>query len=372
MPIKNTFLADGEQEPSSPGSGEIIADGEDAPKKRKRRTRAELIADARIPDDAELVEVVFEATGVTGERPWETAVKLAQQGKIEFVDKSMKYSLLKHLQMTGDGDPPVSSDDDDEGEKLEVLVVKWNDLQKQLDDVSDDDLDEIRRLSAKAQDVRERIIAVGGEDPDGDEPSGASNSGKDVGKKSSVSVPPDAMVGDEVVRDDEVYYVGHGHMLIQHPPSKDGEFIDPAQRWSLVGDEWAAASIEKKTAKTAKPAKKSDAKPEAIEATGPQLVEQSTQQVNIGLWKVSMGYLEKIGLPEYSSLQIGPCSAQRHVLDDGRRTTVAMHGREVEIPTSVVEAMQEAGQVCEYVMRAERQAMVNFLESVKPGSTKPS
>jgi hypothetical protein len=89
----------------------------------------------------------------------------------------------------------------------------------------------------------------------------------------------------------------------------------------------------------------------------------SIEPIADGAWKVGTGILEKIGLPDYSSLQIGPISASRTAVDDGRRSTVMIGDREAQIPTAVVEIAREAMDIVEYIARYQRGELVSFLES---------
>jgi hypothetical protein len=100
-------------------------------------------------------------------------------------------------------------------------------------------------------------------------------------------------------------------------------------------------------------------------------VQRKFEQVDTLTWKISTGVLEKIGLPDYSSLQIGPINITRHVFDDGRRSTVQVGDREASVPTSVVEAFDEANVTVEYITREFRGQIITYLEAVKPGSTMP-
>src|SRR3954464_3076907 len=62
---------------------------------RKRRTKAELIADAVVPVADAQIEVKDSGTGARIKRPWPEAVALVKGGQAEFVDKSLKYAVLK-------------------------------------------------------------------------------------------------------------------------------------------------------------------------------------------------------------------------------------------------------------------------------------
>lgn len=406
MPIKNASFGDEAPTASQPAT----ADGTTAPK--KRRTKKELIAAAVIPADDIKVAIKFKATGTEGDREWPIAVGLVKEGKAEFVDKGLKYAVLKMDQNAegggagAGGSAPAANRK--VGEKLDSLETRWVALQAKVDEAKGEQ--EIRDLSAEAENVREEITSLGGQDPTIDE----AYARREKGEPQSLRFPKDgprhvplpdaAEIGDEVVINGSTSYIGHGHTMISASPHNDAGVIEANGRWAKTDNGWNYTDLKKErtAARASEEGFHDPAAGDKLEDGNRSITKAASQaagitkdgekntqgdlviqreavgqgaelvDVNLGLWKVSMGYLEKIGLPDYSSLQIGPASAQRHILDDGRRIVVAMHGREVEIPAVVAEAMQEAAQVCEYVMRAERQAMVNFLEAVKPGSTKPS
>jgi hypothetical protein len=287
----------------------------DAPK-RTRRTKAQMIADAVIPAETDVVELKDAGTGAKIERQWLVALELVRDGKAEFADKAMKYSMLK-----------------------------WDQMQAQ---------------GAFHQ------------------PAAADSSGtpaENVAK--SISIPPDAEVGDEVVRGADVFRVGHDRTLTTGPISVDGEIVQPKRRWqrelgSGVEGPWEAKVLSRDPAP--KPAALGeDPVVDALKAEtngngGAPQVETLPAGVSIepiadGAWKVGTGILEKIGLPDYSSLQIGPISASRTAVDDGRRSTVMIGDREAQIPTAVVEIAREAMDIVEYIARYQRGELVSFLES---------
>jgi hypothetical protein len=98
MPIKPNALPspspdDRTPDPQTPGTGEEIAQEEQT--KRKRRSKAEMIADAVVPADDESVEIKDALTGAKITRPWSEAVALVKAGTSEWADKAMKYAALK-------------------------------------------------------------------------------------------------------------------------------------------------------------------------------------------------------------------------------------------------------------------------------------
>jgi hypothetical protein len=81
--------------------------------------------------------------------------------------------------------------------------------------------------------------------------------------------------------------------------------------------------------------------------------------------RVSSGYLEKIGLPEYSGLQIGPTQVTDYVEDRGEMIEVQTKDGVKYARKAVVDALRQCNIDAEAAMRAERQSMINFLEAVK-------
>lgn len=377
MPIKDSMFA-------GQGGGEDKPTPAEEPAKPKRRTKEQLIADAVIPGPTDIVKVEFTASSTKGDREWQKAVELFREGKVKFVDGSLRYAVLKLDQQAaedGAGDSEVV-------EKIATATARWLDLQQRIDAATEDE--EVRTLSEESEQVRDEINQLGGQDPASEEAYANRDftPGALVGKRGPEYVPENAMTGDEIItgskadKTEETYYVGYGHVLMKDPPTHEDVPVMAGARWVREGEnDWRSYELIDGDESEDEPdvpatigegiAKSGAGEPLKVDRETVAPVAEQVGGVQLGLWKVSMGYLEKIGLPDYSSLQIGPCSAQTHVLDDGRRTKAVMHGRDVEVPTAVVEMLQQCGQVAELAMRAERQAMINFLEAVKPGSTKP-
>lgn len=303
MPINPNALSG-----SAPSEDEPKPDApavEEQPKTRTRRTKAQMIADAVVPADDEQVDLKDFGTGAKIQRPWLVALEMVRGGKAEFADKTMKYAMLKHDQQ-------------------------------------------------KAAPAFEQPAA---------ELSEPATPAENVAK--AINIPPDAEIGDEVVRGADVFRVGHDGTLTTGPVSVDGEVVQPKRRWQRelgagVDGPWEAVSLSQTTA--AKPETNGNgsappAKPVAL----PEGVE--VEQISLRGWRVGTGILEKIGLPDYSSLQIGPVTASREVLDDGRRTTVTIGDREAVIPTACIDIAQQACDIVEYIVRYQRGELVSFLES---------
>lgn len=338
--------------------------------KAKRRTKTELIADATIPGDEENVEIKMTQNGSKVERPWLVAVELFREDKAEFVDKSLKYAVLKmDQQKEGGSDFTQSSSGaaqaSPNADEIDGLTKRWSELQERLDNLdSQTESTEHETLTEESDMVRVKIMELGGQDPASDEAYQQ--------RAGSALIPEGAELGDEIIINGDKSYVGHGGFLTQISPSvskDDMTMVKPKRRWIQTDGEWSSSDFALASSPPA-------AAPKPASAPQPKTVESETvkvpgsvEQVSELVYKVSGGYLEKIGLPDYSSFQIGPTMVQHHVVDDGRRVEVEMGGRTVKLPASVVEGLQECFQISEYVMRAERQAAINFLEAVKPGST---
>jgi hypothetical protein len=173
-------------------------------------------------------------------------------------------------------------------------------------------------------------------------------------------------VGDEVRVGADVFRVGHGGVLTSGPISVDGEIVHPKRTWQRELGTGGKGPWE--VVQTHPVPEPSRPRPTATAPSLPSrrprspLASRSSRSL-AGAWKVGTGILEKIGLPDYSSLQIGPISASRVALDDGRRTTVTIGDREASIPTAVVEVAREAMDIVEYIARYQRGELVSFLES---------
>lgn len=178
------------------------------------------------------------------------------------------------------------------------------------------------------------------------------------------SAPPESEVGDEVRIGSDVFCVGHGGVLTNSPVSVDGEIVKPKRTWQReLGSggrgPWEVVQVHPEASQeNAKTNGKGD---EAKVETLPAGV--SIEPIGDGVWKVGTGILEKIGLPDYSSLQVGPISASRTAADDGRRTVVQIGDRQASIPSAVVEVAREAMDIVEYIARYQRGELVSFLES---------
>jgi hypothetical protein len=237
---------------------------------RKRRTKAELIADAVVPAADAQIEVKDSGTGARIKRPWPEAVALVKGGQAEFVDKSLKYAVLKM---------------------------------------------------------------------------------------------------------EQTLRVGHGGVLTTSPVAVNGEVVRPRRRWQRQlgagsNGPWESTLLRTDSDEPNKTTEWVDlGEPVNQNGHGDGPVVQTerlpaeVERVSELMWKVGTGILEKIGLPDYSSLQIGPISASRMVVDDGRRSEVTIGDRKALVPTAVIEVFREAMDVTEYIARHQRGELVSFLES---------
>jgi len=318
MPINPSALTPSEpDEPTSEEIKDVAAHvnetqqrEEQEQPKRSRRTKARMIAEAVIPANDAQVELKDVGTGAKIQRPWLVAAGMVRDGKAEWVDRTLKYAAMKFDQQKAE--PAFKEPEVEQGETI-----------SQAEQVSN-----------------------------------------------TASVPPDAEVGDEVSVGAEIYRVGHGGVLTSGPISVDGEVIKPKRRWLReIGagpngpweavDPIGAAPQHKPLPAKVETNGHSEQPPQPVAL--PEGVE--IEQVSLRGWRIGTGVLEKIGLPDYSSLQVGPITASREVYDDGRRTTVEIGGRTASIPTAVVEIAREASDIVEYIARYQRGELVSFLES---------
>jgi hypothetical protein len=313
MPINPSALGDAAPEPEPDQPQAAPEEG-----KRKRRTKAELIADAVVPADDAQVELKDSSTGAKIQRRWLVALEMVRDQKAEWADKSMKYAMLKY-------DQQKASEEFIAGETSQPEPP---------------------------------------EGPASQEPMGAADTVEPSDPTPSLSVPPDAEVGDEVRVGKDVFRVGNGGVLTSGPVSVDGEVVQPKRAWQRelgTGGKgpWEQVALlgSAKPEKADTNGKGKDVEPVTIPAG------VTIEQISDGAWKIGTGILEKIGLPDYSSLQIGPISASRVAIDDGRRVTVLIGDREASIPAAVVEVAREAMDIVEYIARYQRGELVSFLES---------
>lgn len=298
---------------------------EEQPKpKRKRRTKAEIerdnIAAAVIPGDDDPVTVVMKDTGTPAERPWLVAVEMYRDGKVE-LNKDHQFAVKKI--------------------DLEREAAKQG---AQAPDPAGDGAP-----AAEPQPLQE---------PPAPAPSGPA--------AAAFAPQPDA--ASAVPAPQDKIFVRMAGANKTHVVSFDPSEWELARALVFTGAGEFTEDENERLHQTQLSAGDLPG-PIAAKVPNPQTAMTITppapndDAAKPGVWKVSMGYLEKIGLPDYSSLQVGPAAAQHMVIDDGRRQDYDLGDRRVSLPVSVIEGMQKCAQVCEAVMRAERSSMINFLES---------
>jgi hypothetical protein len=294
--------------------------------KRTRRTKAQMIADAVVPADDAQVELKDAGTGAKIQRPWLVAVEMVREGKAEWADKAMKYALMKYDQQKAAPAFEQGSAPSDE------------------------------EVAALAQQVDRDSNAVA----------------------KSENIPPEAEVGDEVLVNDSVFRVGHGGVLTnQHSPiSVEGEIVSAKRRWQRGADnEWRSADLS--TSDDAQPdipaEQAATPAPEVAQTNGrgdgevhveSERLPRTQEHLEDGSIKIGTGILEKIGMPDYSSFQVGPITISRTVFDDGRRTVETFDdGREREVITAAVEGFDLLDNTVEFVAKRFRGQLISFLEA---------
>jgi hypothetical protein len=316
---------------------EVVSDAEAAAaqepeptKKRGRRTKAQMLADAVIPGDDDQVKIKLVQTGERVERPWLVAVELVRDGRAEWVDYELKYSLQKM----------------DQQRARSTLTLSDAEIAEGREDLSEEDV---------PTPEPERAIDAGRRD----------------------IVPPDADPGDTFEYQGKTYYVGHGGQMISTRPVAGPTAPDPdapleaKRHWIVANDgEWASYDLEPDVEKSIE-----DLKQEVVEKTedfaravsnviGP--VQVAAAPAAPDRWKISGGFLEKIGLPEYSSLQIGPVAHQREVALSGETVEVeGLGGRKIALDRAVVDGIQQVNDACEYHLLYLRGQAREFIQSAR-------
>jgi hypothetical protein len=273
-----------------PGGAQPPAD-EPESGRRTRRTKAQMMADAVVPADDEVVLVKDIGTGAKLERPWLVALELVRGEKAEWVDKSMKYAMAKYDEQKKS---PEQLGSQEPAEKVDVPTFDGGTVPP-----------------------RELTVASG-----------------------MLAAPEGAALGDQVVIGAETYTVGHQNALVKGLVSVDDEIVVPKRLWQrelgsgpegpwtvqvLVGLDVYSASDEVPEQAEEKLAVEQTSNGKADIDAVPERITHTVDESAPGTFKVGTGMLEKIGLPNYSSLQIGPLTLSRTVQDDGRRTKTTVN-----------------------------------------------
>jgi hypothetical protein len=403
-----------ETEPSSTSAPGPEPQNEEAPKAR-RRTKAELIDAAVVPGDQDAIKLKDKSTGAKVERPWVVAVQLVGENKAEFVDKSLKYAVLK-MEQQGERKQDDALVVDTEGQPMQVssevlgpeqsdsflglshrnqdwadgLEGRWEALQEEIDETKASDTDRLTALAEEAELVRKQLIDAGYEDVQSDDAYNRRNfmvgddrkipsTGGDAvdegaPEAKSANIPPDAEVGDEVRIGSDTLRVGHGGVLTTSPVADgEGNPIKAKNRWQRELGSGKGGPWERTMLGIGDAIKQIDFQAPSEDATDKVTSEVTqvgadVQPLSTGGWRVSAGYLEKIGLPEYSSIQIGPVIVSRDVsvIDESDRISVTREdGSVISAPRAVVDAQRGCFHAAEISMRYERGAFLAFLEAAR-------
>jgi hypothetical protein len=291
------------------------------PAKRKRRTKAEMLEDAVVPADGEIVKLKDVGTGVKIERPWVEAVALVDDGKAEFADKDMKYARIKYAQQQA---PPASQEPTVPSDQAPPATDAFGRPSPEQLEAAQLPTDESGQMVA---------------------PEGASH-------------------GDEVVIGAKTYFVGPTGVLV------DGVVDAPAMRcWQReLGTggtgPWESTAISQSMPPSTPPVENnghSDQPPITVQT---ERLPRTVEPLDNGMVKIGTGILEKIGLPDYSSFQVGPITISREVFDDGRRTVVPLgDGREGEVIAAAVEGFELLDNTVEFIAARFRGQLRPFLQA---------
>lgn len=292
-------------------------DATDEKPKRKRRTKAEIEADkiskAVIPNDDEEISVVFTDGGKTGVVLWPEAVTLAKEGKIDLSEKH-QYAIKKLEQMTA-----------------EELTAKADAEDAEFDDApnlpADDDTFDVIVAEAAVtwnwEQIKTHVLD---------------------NRNTNLEASPELMAAIEQER-------AYRAKKAEHGLDKNGELAEPAAAKEPADPGVPTGPVSTASAQYAE-------KGEVVLGSN-----------GFPLVRISFGYLEKIGLPEYSALNIGPCQVTGYVEDTGEMIEVHTKDGVKLARKAVVEGLRQCGIDAEAAMRAERQSLINFLEAVKGQSS---
>jgi hypothetical protein len=353
---------------------------------RKRRTKAELIADAVVPAADAQIEVKDSGTGARIKRPWPEAVALVKGGQAEFVDKSLKYAVLKMEQqpiaessafaqpaqeerpleaIDAARDAAAAASSDDPAEREVRYTIDGQALLKTALEQSDapDDLVVWQAENGESGKMWTKEWDLLAQSP----PMLPENQEQPASSPSTTSVPPDAELGDEVRVGSETLRVGHGGVLTTSPVAVNGEVVRPRRRWQRQLGAGSNGPWESTLLRTDETSKAVEPVSQNGHGDGPvvqtERLPHTQEQFGTNVLKLGTGTLDKIGLPDYSSLQIGPITISRTVLDDGRRHTETVKGREVTVITAAVEAFEEMDNTVEFIGARFRGQLQSFLEA---------
>lgn len=368
-----------------------------APKQSaRRRTKKQLIEAAEIPADG----TIFKMKLPEGEAevPWPEAarrfIEAGGKGKgVDFVDTADRYRAWKWAESLS-APPAQQAADSDQHEEIKKARLHedgsvWDYSREMNHEGTDLVIFTVRggdgqEFSVPANAWEQMPVYV---DPDA----------KPVEDQPAVlgDLPSDAQVGDEVRVGSDTFRVGHGGTLTSSPVSVDGKVLKPHRRWQRElgagpGGQWQATIVgpeyEEQLAgagqatDTVTPSVASQLEAqvaESVEKTGEvkpgearSFTASDLDHVGLNVWRVGSGLLEKIGLPDYSALQVGPITASRQVVvtGDERLQITRENGSVITAPREVVEGILEAGHAVEIAARIIRADALSFIAAAKPGS----
>lgn len=392
----------GEESPAQDQTAAPVEQTTEEAPKSKRRTKRELIDDAVVPASGDLVKLKDANTSAKYERPWSEAVTMVAEKKAEFIDRGLKYAVLKMEEQRAPL-PEAANDTDSESlatssisqDEADGLEARWCALQEEVDETRASDTEKLASLAEESELVRVQLIDAGYEDVQSDDAYNRRNllegddkkiprvgNGKFVAAGDAVAqgahdglIPDGAQVGDEVRVGSDTLRIGHGMVLTTSPVADEqGNKIEPKRRWQRElgagkNGPWEATTLHAEQAdeSTSVPAAPLEIPQEKtisqIESVGADI------QKIAGGWRVSAGYLEKIGLPEFSSLQIGPVMVSRDVFVEDETHMISVtreDGTKISAPAEVIAAQRTCFHAAEISMRFERGAMLAFLEAARP------
>jgi hypothetical protein len=321
--VEHDDLAEESQvDPQTPGTSEEIA--QETQSKRTRRTKKQMTADAVVPADDEVVLIKDVGTGAKLERQWLVALELVRGGQATFADKAMNYAMAKY---------------DEQKKNPEQLGAQ--------------------------------------EPAETDVPSDPTPALEPTVASGMLAAPEGAALGDQVVIGAETYTVGHQNTLVKgQVTAGSGEIVVPKRIWQRelgAGPEgpWMSRVLSSEPDEPTVPVEQAEEKLVVEQASNgkadidvvPERIPHTVDEIAPGTFKVGTGMLEKIGLPNYSSLQIGPLTLSRTVQDDGRRTKTTVNGREATVIAAVVESFEEMDNTLEFISARFRGQLQSFLEA---------
>jgi hypothetical protein len=207
-----------------------------------------------------------------------------------------------------------------------------------------------------------------------------------TGPVASSNIPPEAEIGDEVLVGAETLRIGHDRTLTSSTVAVKGEVIQPKRRWqrelgagpngpwesTVINSDGGIPPKQEKPVEQPAPVEAVPAtqnghggKSEDVQRTTTEAITSQGGQidwVDQNVIKIGTGTLDKIGLPNYSSIQVGPVTLSRSIVDDGRRQVVDLpDGRQGEVISAAVEGFELLNNTVEFVAARFRGELQAFL-----------